>query len=347
MLRQTDMSISVLDSNDECAWDAFVRGCPHGTFFHLSGWRRVIEKSFGHRTHYLVAKNGSDICGVLPLTHIRSALFGNRLISNAFCVYGGPVSENADVDERLCQRAMSLAAELGVDGVEFRATPMSDVPGANEEALYFTFRRSITEDPEANLKAVPRKQRAVIRKGLANDLRPSIEENVDKLHSVYAQSVRNLGTPVFAKRYFQELKAEFSDDCEILTVYRGTHAVASVMSFYFRDEVLPYYGGGLPVARELAANDVMYWNVMQRAASRGARIFDFGRSKVGTGAFAFKRNWGFEGKPLNYRTLSTGSRNVNNINPLNPKYRSAINVWRYLPLPITKIIGPMIVRSLG
>jgi FemAB-related protein (PEP-CTERM system-associated) len=332
---------------DEDSWDAFVRRTPNGTFFHLSGWRRVIEKSFGHKTHYLVAKRGSEICGVLPLTHIRSALFGSRLISNAFCVYGGPVSDNSVIDDALCEQAVNLARKLGVDGVEFRSAPLSDLTASTEQALYFTFRKQIFADNDANLKAVPRKQRAVIRKGLSNKLETKIEPNVDRMYAVYAESVRNLGTPVFSKRYFQELKAEFPGDCEILTVYNGTQAVSSVMSFYFRDEVLPYYGGGLTVARDLAANDVMYWDVMQRAASRGSKIFDFGRSKMGTGAFAFKRNWGFEPVALHYRTVSTGSRDVKNINPLNPKYRSAINLWRYLPLPVTKIIGPMIVRSLG
>jgi FemAB-related protein (PEP-CTERM system-associated) len=347
MLRPTSIDISLLEKRDESHWDAFVKQTPSGTFFHLSGWQRVIEKSFGHKTYYLVAKSGGEVCGVLPLTHIRSALFGSRLISNAFCVYGGPVSENAVIDEALCDRAMKLAEELGVDGVEFRTTPLSDAPQDARETLYFTFRKNIVADHEVNLKAVPRKQRAVIRKGLSNKLEPKIESTVDRMHNVYAESVRNLGTPVFSKRYFQELKKEFGDDCEILTIYEGARAVSSVMSFYFRDEVLPYYGGGLTLARELAANDVMYWDVMQRAAGRGYKVFDFGRSKIGTGSFSFKRNWGFEPAPLHYRNVSIGARDVKNINPLNPKYRSAINLWRYMPLTLTKIIGPMIVRSLG
>jgi FemAB-related protein (PEP-CTERM system-associated) len=347
MLRPTNTDISVLDARDETAWDDFVKRSPNGTFFHLAGWKRVIEKSFGHKTPYLVAKSGGDICGVLPLTHIRSTLFGSRLISNAFCVYGGPVSENSVIDEALCEYALKLGAELGVDGVEFRATPLSDAPATDEQSLYFTFRRTIVADNDANLKAVPRKQRAVIRKGLLNKLEPKIEASVERMYAVYAESVRNLGTPVFSKRYFQELKAEFGDDCEILTVYEGARAVSAVMSFYFRNEVLPYYGGGLAVARDLAANDVMYWDVMRRAALRGCTIFDFGRSKIGTGAFAFKRNWGFEPVPLHYRNIAAGSRDVKGINPLNPKYQLAINVWRQLPLPLTKIIGPMIVRSLG
>jgi FemAB-related protein (PEP-CTERM system-associated) len=159
--------------------------------------------------------------------------------------------------------------------------------------------------------------------------------------------VRNLGTPVFPKAYFRNLKAEFGEDCDVVTILSGGKAVASVMNFYFRDEVLPYYGGGTDEARPVAANDFMYWEVMRRAAERGCRLFDFGRSKVDTGSYAFKKHWGFEPEPLHYEYYLRGKAAIPDVNPLNPKYRLFIQAWQRLPLPVSKLVGPLVVRNLG
>jgi FemAB-related protein (PEP-CTERM system-associated) len=341
------VSVSELTSDEERAWDDFVRHSPSGTFFHLSAWKRVIERAFGHRTYYLLAKRGRRVCGVLPLTHIKSLLFGNSLISNAFCVYGGPVADSEEVRLALSARALEIAHDLAVECLEFRPLRLDQTDRQPGRGLYATFRRAILGDAEANMKAIPRKQRAVVRKGIANGLRADLDDNVDRLHDVYAHSVRNLGTPVFPKRYFQILREEFQELCDVLTVVNSGKPVASVLNFYFRDEVLPYYGGGLTEARALAGNDFMYWEVMRRASERGYRLFDFGRSKYGTGSFDFKRNWGFEPTPLDYEFHPVTSCKIRDVNPLNPKYRLAIEMWRHLPVPLTKLVGPAIVRSIG
>jgi FemAB-related protein (PEP-CTERM system-associated) len=338
--------VSGLESSGELAWDAFVRSCPSATFFHLSGWRRVIEKAFGHRTVYLVARRGTEIYGVLPLTEIRSLIFGKRLISNAFCVHGGIAAVEVEAASQLRAAAVKIARDFGVSGVEFRSCA-SQPNWVTKTGLYVNFRRPIASNVEANLKAVPRKQRAMIRKGIANGLSAEVDQGVDQLHHIYAESLRRLGTPVFSKRYFQLLKDEFGDACDIVTVLNRSRPIASVMNFYFRDEVLPYYGGGLVEARTVAGNDFMYWEVMRRACERGCRTFDFGRSKIGTGSFDFKRNWGFQPSALCYEYFLLHSRSIPDVNPLNPKYRLAIDLWRHFPLALTKIVGPPIVRQLG
>ena len=159
--------------------------------------------------------------------------------------------------------------------------------------------------------------------------------------------MRNLGTPVFARRYFWLLLELFRDSADIVTVLDGDEAIATVLNFYFRDEVLPYYGGGREVARDRYGNDFLYWEVMRRAAARGFRLFDFGRSKLGTGSFAFKKNWGFSPAPLHYRFRLAPGTEFPDHNPLNPKYRMLIAAWKRLPLPIANAIGPHIVRGLG
>jgi FemAB-related protein (PEP-CTERM system-associated) len=187
----------------------------------------------------------------------------------------------------------------------------------------------------------------MIRKGQRFDLRSEIDTDSRRLHRVYSESVRNLGTPVFSRRYFDELKQEFGSACEFLVVTHGNQAVSAVMSFYFRDEVLPYYGGGTAGARALAANDFMYWEVMRRACEHGSRVFDFGRSKRGTGAYDFKKNWGFQAQPLSYQFIMRRGVKPPEINPLNPKFRIFIEAWKRLPLPIANRLGPHIVRFLG
>ena len=210
-----------------------------------------------------------------------------------------------------------------------------------------TFRKEILPNVESNLANIPRKQRAMVRKGIKAGLESQVDTSVDRLHKIYAASVHRLGTPVFSRGYFRNLKNEFGDDCEVLTVLHQGQAVSSVMSFFFRDEVLPYYGGSHAEARTVAANDFMYWELMRRSCEKGYRVFDFGRSKRGTGSFAFKKNWGFEPQTLYYECFLRHGDRIPDVNPMNPKYRLFIGMWKKLPLPTANYIGPLIARSLG
>jgi FemAB-related protein (PEP-CTERM system-associated) len=329
------------------AWDSYVAATPEGTFFHRAGWAEVIERAFRQHPHYLFAEQDGAITGVLPLAHMRSRLFGNRLISAPFCVYGGPVASEAESAQALINRAGELMVQLGAEVIEFRNRKLDIEGWTTRSDLYATFRKTIAADPEANLKAVPRKQRAVIRKGLEIGLRSRVDQETDRFYRIYAESVRNLGTPVFSRRYLRLLVACFGDCSEILTVLDEGAPIAAVLSFYFRDEVLPYYGGGVPRARQRAASDFMYWKVLTRAASRGARLFDFGRSKYGTGSFAFKKNWGFSPEPLHYQYCLKSGDSIPDHNPLNPKYQWMIRAWKRLPLSVANLLGPSIVRGIG
>ena len=346
--RRTDgVTVSPLGRGDEGQWDAFVEAMPEATFCHLSGWRTVVETVFGHRTHYLMARQGGSVVGVLPLTHVRSFLFGNALISNAFCMYGGPVAVSEQAYSALEREAISISERIGADYLELRMLQPRHADWPRKADLYVTFRKSMHAEVDANMKAIPRKQRAMVRKGIANGLRSEIDGDPSRLHHIYAESVRNLGTPVFPLSLFRALKRQFGEACDIVTICQGELAVASVMNFYFRDQVMPYYGGGLPAARDLAANDFMYWEVMRRACERGYRFFDFGRSKVGTGSYNFKRYWGFEPAPLVYEYQLGKARGIPDNSPRNRKFHYFIEIWKRLPLPLTKLIGPIIVKGTG
>jgi FemAB-related protein (PEP-CTERM system-associated) len=343
--------VRALESAGEAAWDRFVEAMPAGTFFHRAGWAKVIETAFGHATHYSFTERDGAITGVLPLARVKTLLFGDTLISNPFCVYGGPLAIDAESEAALTAHAESLLVRTGASALEFRhlgsAVDTAGTGWIERPDLYVTFRKSIEGDNDRNMKAIPRKQRAMVRKGIQNGLSSIANRDVGVLHRIYAESVRNLGTPVFARRYFQILMDVFGDAADIVTIMDGETPIASVMNFYFRNEVLPYYGGGSAAARGRAGNDFMYWETMRLAADRGFRLFDFGRSKIGTGAFSFKHNWGFEPEKLHYRFRLKPGETMPDHNPLNPKYRMFIAAWKRLPLPVANVLGPLIVRGVG
>jgi FemAB-related protein (PEP-CTERM system-associated) len=343
---EAQVTVRPFGEADRAAWNAFVVLHPDGTFFHLAGWQDVLRRAFGHRTHYLLAERAGEIRGVLPLAEVRSVLFGHALVSTPFCVYGGILAADRAARDVLEEEACALARSLGVDHLEMRNRRRSH-PDWPCKDLYVTFRKAISEDPEQNMLAIPRKQRAMVRKGIKEELRAEVDERVDRHYDMYSESLRNLGTPVFSRRYLDVLKEVFGEACEIVTILKGDRAVASVLNFYFRDEVLPYYGGGTQEARAVAGNDFMYWQVMERAREKGCRIFDFGRSKRGTGAFDFKTYWGFEPEPLYYEYYLVKRTEMPNLSPTNPTFGKAIDLWRRLPLRLTQILGPPVARYLG
>lgn len=346
----TVRALDLASTGDRDRHDAFVRAHPEATPFHLSAWGRAIERGVGQRPHYLVAEHAGAIVGALPLTHVRSPIFGQSLISNAFAVYGGPIAESEAAHAALDAAAWSLAERLGVRAVEYRNQRRLRPDWPAKTDSYVTFRRALAAEGDANLKAIPRKQRAEVRKSLelGLEVRVGSDERARAEHfAVYAESVRNLGTPVFPKRLFDSLVDLYGTEADILTVSKDGRPAASVLSLYFRDEVLPYYGGGTPAARPLRANDHMYWMLMEHARLRGCTSFDFGRSKVGTGAFAFKKNWGFEPTPLAYEFRLAPGHAMPDVNPLNPKYKLMVETWSRLPLWLANRVGPLLSRGLG
>ena len=344
------IKVKLLSPEHAARWDAFVRACPQATFFHLSAWQEIVRTVFRHRTYFLFAERDGHIIAVLPLAEVKSRLFGHALTSLPFCVYGG-IAAAADAGEEalalLEAEADSLARQLGVQHLEYRNLQARHADWPRQE-LYVTFRKEILPEPEANMLAIPRKQRAMVRKGIKNELVSHIDPNVDRFFALYADNVLRHGTPALPKKFFQRLKEAFGDDCEVLTVTDpGGRTLSSVLSFYFRDEVLPYYAGDDLAARELAANDFKYWELMRRACERGCKVFDYGRSKIGTGPYSFKKNWGFEPQPLSYEYRLYKRDSVPQNNPMNPKYRVFIALWKRLPLGVANAIGPHIVRHLG
>lgn len=337
-----------INSNSK-KWDDFVNNHPEGTFFHLAGWQNVIHKTYQHKCWYFYAEEANgEISGVLPLVELKSKLFGHSLVSTPFCVYGGAIAATDETKLALENKAIELAKKLNVDYLELRyKTPQNNENFLSKSAhSYFTY--DLADSDEAILAGIKKKQRAVIRHSLKEPLETNFNADVSQVHQVYAESVRNLGTPVFPAKYFENLKQEFGDLCELMTVESNNSPVSAVMSFYYKNEVLPYYGGGLNEARQLKSNDLMYYALMCHAATnQQCNSFDFGRSKNDSGAFKYKKHWGMTPQPLYYQYYLVKATELPNLSPNNPKYKMFIKMWQKLPLWASRMLGPLLSKYLG
>lgn len=327
----------------------FVRASEGATPFHLPAWLQAVAEGTGQQAHYLLAERGRDIEGVLPVTAIRSRLFGNALVSAGFAVGGGILAADAEVGQGLAGLALELAGKTGCPSIELRGGPVPE--GWDKvEGAHAGFVRSLAANDEAELKAIPRKQRAEVRRAQGNALTVAVgrgEAERRAHYAVYATSVRNLGTPVFPRSLFDAVLDRFGEEADILTVSRDGIPLASVLTLYFAGAAMPYWGGGTTEARHWRANDMMYFALMSHARGRGCDRFDFGRSKSGSGAYAFKKNWGFDPEPLTYARRQLDGGAPRETNPSSPRYRLQTALWKRLPLWAANAVGPMIARGLG
>jgi len=345
--------LNVAPLTDAAAWDDFIAAAPDATPFHTRAWSAAITAATGHRAHVLAARDGAgQMVGLLPLHHITSPLFGQALVAGAFAVDGGICAQDDRAHAALADAAVMLASSLGVGTIELRGGMAPTAPGWHPEAgVYAGFARDLAANDAAELLAIPRKQRAEVRKALESGLTITTGNHAGEQHDhhrVYATSVRNLGTPVFPRALFAEVLRHFGPErADIVTVRAQGRAIASVLSLYWRGTVMPYWGGGLAEARKVRANELMYFALMRHARARGCTRFDFGRSKVGTGPCAYKKNWGFEPRPLTYARWLAPGEVPRDTNPNSARYRLQVDLWKRLPLWLANVVGPHIARGLG
>ncbi len=319
------------------------------SLFHRPAWLAGVAAGTGQRAAGLVAERMGVLTGWLPFTEVRSALFGKALVSSGFGVGGGIVAQGDGTAQALAEAAEDYAVRGGFAGIELRGGP---VPQGWEgwSDKHCGFERMLAADDDAELLAIPRKARAEVRKGLGFGHRITVgrgREDLTAHYACYSASVRNLGTPVFPRALFRAMLEAFPAHSDILTVWQGDRPLASVLSFYHDGAVLPFWGGGSFEARAARANEVMYYELMRHARRQGMTRFDFGRSKTGSGPFAFKKNWGFDPVPLTYAGWTAPGAPPRNIDPTDASYSRKIDLWKKLPLPVANTLGPWISRGLA
>ena len=349
------VTVETLRPLREAEWDRYVRQAPDATFFHQLGWRWLVERVFGHRAHYLTAlrggrdgRDGRDdrIAGVLPLFELQSLLFGHSLVSIPFAIGGGIAADDGETASALLEAARNLADERRVDYLELRSErPLPD-SGLLAKDLYVTFRADLAEGEEALLKRMERKRRQMMnyvsRAGFSH--RVAGLEELPLFYDLFCQSMRHHGTPVYPRLFLQEILDRHPGTTNLFFVEHGGRTVAGVLNLLFRDVIMPFYAGADRGARPRGVDDYTYLAILRWGRDHGFRVFDFGRSKRGTGAWDFKRRWGMEEVPLGYQYHLVKVRELPNVSPANPKYQAAIRAWQKLPLPLTRLLGPMIVK---
>ena len=318
-----------------------------GALFHRPAWLLAAQRGTGQRARGLLAEKGGAITGWLPLSEIHSPIFGRMLASSGFAVGGGVLAEREATAQALCRAAEELAGRLSCPTIELRGGPAPEDWTTRTDS-HCGFAADLATDDEAQLLAITKRQRAEVRKGLEQDLVIGVGAGLQGLatfYAMYAESVRNLGTPVFPRRLFEAMLDALDGD--ILTAFHQGKPVSSVLSFYHAGAVMPYWAGGTPAARRLRANDRLYYELMLHARRRGATRFDFGRSKTGSGHWSFKKNWGFEPEPLSYASWTAPGAERRDADPTSGKHAARIALWRRLPLTIANRLGPPIARGLG
>lgn len=322
---------------------------PDGNLFHRPAWSRAVERGVRQRSRYLVAEDSARrLVGCLPLTEVRSPFFGNALVSAGFGSGGGVIADDPAVADRLARNGWELAERVGCPTMELRGGPLPEGWHAKGD-VYATFVKDLPDNEKEVLKSLRDRSR-LIRRAREFGLEARVGRSAADLAShfeAYSASVRNLGTPIYPRGLFSAMLEEFREDADILTVFKEGRIFSSVLSFYFKGAVKPYWGGGTREARDVRANDFMYYMLMCHGSRRGCARFDFDRSKVGTGPYVYKKLWGFEPQQLVYGVRSANGAEPRDINPLNPKYRLKIAMWQRLPLPVANRIGPIIARGLG
>jgi FemAB-related protein (PEP-CTERM system-associated) len=339
------VAVTEAGASEEREWNEFVLAHPHGTPFHLIAWKTVIQKNFGYKPHYLVARDAAGICGVLPLFLVKNILVGKALISSPFAVYGGVLADCDATRASLTVAVRLLGERLGVQYVELRNAYQEQCVGFERISRYVTFTQQIGDDEEAILGGIPRKTRAAVRKSLKAGFAMRLTDDLSAFEDLYSRNLQRLGTPSFPTDYFADLIAAFRGMIDVREVLLDGKLASAVMTFYFRDQVMPYYGASDPAFNAAAPNNFMYYDLMRWGGQHRFRLFDFGRSKKeGSGSYDFKAHWGMLERELPYEMLLVKGKQLPNYSPNNPRFSLAIKIWQHLPLAVTRRLGPHLLR---
>ena len=341
------VSIAAATDADAVAWDRYVRARAASTPYHQWQWRGVFERAFGHEAQYLVARRGKAIVGVLPLVLFRSRLFGRFMVSLPFVNYGGIIADDDAIAERLLGEARALGEREKMRHVELRhvARQFTQLPSKQHKVSMLL---TLPESADAAWAAMDKKVRNQIRKAEKSGLtaEPGGIERLDEFYAIFARNMRDLGTPVYARAFFEQVLTTFPETARVMMVRQGATPVAAGIMLANGDSVEVPWASSLSDYRSMCPNHTLYWSVIQWAIDRRFRVLDFGRSTPGEGTFQFKQQWGAVPLPLCWEYDLYGTSALPDQSPKNPKYRAAIDLWKRCPLWLTNTIGPRIVRSI-
>lgn len=344
---ETPIEISCTESQVSPAWDQFLDNTPGASFYQLAGWQTINKDYFGHQTFMLSAKQDGILVGVFPLVFINSKLFGKIISSMPFVNFGGPCANHPDIEQALLDKATELAQELDCDYMEIRAKRLIDesLPTSTQKV---SMTINLDPDPDTLWNNYASKHRTNIRRVYKNSLtvKSGGIELLDTFYSLLCHSWRDLGTPIYAKKYFQKIFEQFDDNVRIFVCYQGQQPIASAFNGLYKGTVEGMWAAALSEARKLQPNYVLYWEMIKHACENGFQNFHLGRSSVDSGSEQFKKKWKAEQTQLYWQYYLNNNKEMPQLNVNNPKYKLAINLWRKLPINITTLIGPPLARNI-
>ncbi|BCS54966.1 FemAB family XrtA/PEP-CTERM system-associated protein [Geobacter sp. SVR] len=342
------VDVQLFEGTNGAVWDAFVASHPKGSNYHRYGWRQVIERSFGHRTFYLAVRdrNGA-IRGLLPLAYMQSRLFGRFLVSLPFFNYGGVLCNDQETAALLLEKSAAIRRDLCARHAELRHLG-TGLEGLETRQHKVTMLLDLRNNEEEQWRAFDPKVRNQVRKSEKCGLttRQGHLDLLDGFYEVFSRNMRDLGTPVYGKNFFHNILEAFPRSTRILSVMKGETTVASALLTWFKGNLEVPWASSISDYREMCPNNLMYWEAIRFAIGTGATTFDFGRSTPGEGTFRFKKQWGARPVELHWQYLLEEGVPLPELNPANPKFRLAIRVWQQLPLAVTRMLGPAIVRNI-
>ncbi len=338
------ITIEIASEPDREAWDAFVAGHPDATGYHAWAWRDVFARAFGHTSIYLAAKSDGRIAGVLPLVLIRGLVFGRSLTSLPFLNYGGVVAESPAVADALAAAAGDHARAHHCDHVELRHVERQfhAFPCKQHKVTMLLPLEGVSWD------RLDRKVRNQIRKAQKSELTAESggRELLADFYSVFARNMRDLGTPVYGRGFFDEVLGTFPDRTRVHVVRLKGSPVAAGITYRTRTKVEVPWASSVRDHNSLCPNHLLYWNIIERAIETGAAILDFGRSTPNEGTYKFKEQWGAQPVPLHWEYPWLKGESLPDVRPTNPKFQLAVRLWKKLPLPVATRLGPSIVRTI-
>lgn len=341
------INISISESCSDPQWDQFLDKSPNSSFYQLAGWQTINHSHFGHRSLMLSAKQDGELVGVFPLVFINSKLFGKILTSMPFVNYGGPCANEPNIEQALIDKAKQLAEEIACDYMEIRTKRLIDesLPTATHKV---SMTINLAPDPDTLWNNYASKHRTNIRRVYKNGLtvKSGGIELLDTFYTLLCHSWRDLGTPIYAKKYFQEIFEQFDDKIRIFVCYQDTRPIATAFNGFYKDTVEGMWAAALSKSRKLQPNYVLYWEMIKYACENGYQHFHLGRSSVDSGGEQFKKKWKSEQTQLYWQYYLNNNKDMPKLNVDNPKYKLAINLWRKLPINITTLIGPSLAKNI-
>jgi serine/alanine adding enzyme len=342
-------TIRLYTESDRDNWNQYVMKSNSSSCYHLTGWKKIIEHSFGHKTYYLLSENeNKKINGILPLVHLKSILFGNFAVSLPYFNYGGICADTDEIRTQLLHEATLIANNHKMDHIELRHI-FNSVPDLPVKTSKISMQLALPQTKEVLWASFPSKLRSQVQRPLKEQMDAKVgrQDELDNFYDIFSQNMRDLGTPVYSKSFFRNILEEFPDNTWICTVYtKDKNPVASGFLVGFKETLEIPWASSLRAYKRFSPNMLLYWSVLEFACGRQYKIFDFGRSTAGEGTYKFKAQWGAKPTQLYWHYWIKNNGPLPEINPHNPKYEMAIKVWQKLPIGLTRLIGPHVVKNL-